>query len=285
MAALEPAIRHISDTAIWAAMYRAAETDRTQPLFRDPFARRLAGARGVAIAGTMRHQDRHAWAWVMRTVLFDRVIEEQVRAGVDTVVNLAAGLDARPYRMALPSTLRWFEVDLPDLVAYKTDALKGEQPRCRLERVALDVADASARRELFARIGAVGTNTLVVTEGLLIYLTAEAVVALGQDLAAPPSFRHWALDVASPGLLTLMQKEIGKTLDEAGAPFKFAPEEGPAFFERAGWTPVAVHSPLQTAAAFHRLPLFLRFIALFPEPARPGRRPWSGICLFEKRTG
>ena len=68
MAAPDPAIRHISDTAVWAAMYRAAETDRTRPLFRDPFARRLAGERGEAIAATMRHQEKHAGAWVTRTV-------------------------------------------------------------------------------------------------------------------------------------------------------------------------------------------------------------------------
>jgi O-methyltransferase involved in polyketide biosynthesis len=37
------------------------------------------------------------------------------------MVNLCAGLDARPYRMTLPSPLQWIEVDLPDLLAYKTE--------------------------------------------------------------------------------------------------------------------------------------------------------------------
>lgn len=46
----EPSIRHISDTALWAAVYRARETDRKDALFRDPFARRLAGERGEQIA-------------------------------------------------------------------------------------------------------------------------------------------------------------------------------------------------------------------------------------------
>jgi len=35
------------------------------------------------------------------------------------VVNLAAGLDARPYRMSLPASLQWIEVDLPEILAYK----------------------------------------------------------------------------------------------------------------------------------------------------------------------
>src|SRR3974390_288427 len=46
MADPEPLIRNISDTAFWAAIYRARETEQPNPLFRDPFARRLAGTRG-----------------------------------------------------------------------------------------------------------------------------------------------------------------------------------------------------------------------------------------------
>ena len=46
----EPTIRDISDTAIWAAIYRARETERPKALFRDPFAKRLTGERGERIA-------------------------------------------------------------------------------------------------------------------------------------------------------------------------------------------------------------------------------------------
>src|SRR4051794_2293342 len=45
----EPLIRNISDTALWVAMYRAWETERPDPVFRDPYARRLAGTRGEEI--------------------------------------------------------------------------------------------------------------------------------------------------------------------------------------------------------------------------------------------
>src|ERR1700737_3371087 len=100
MTPTEPTFRSVSDTAIWAAIYRARETDRPHALFRDPLARRLAGERGDRIAAAMRSQDRNEWAWVIRTYLFDRFIAEQVAQGADMVVNLAAGLDARPYRMA-----------------------------------------------------------------------------------------------------------------------------------------------------------------------------------------
>jgi O-methyltransferase involved in polyketide biosynthesis len=64
----------------------------------------------------------------MRTYLFDRFIARQVRGGIDLVINLAAGLDARPCRMDLPEELRWVEIDLPQMVSYKTEILAGERP-------------------------------------------------------------------------------------------------------------------------------------------------------------
>ncbi len=88
-------IRNISDTARSVAFYRALESERVDALFRDPFARRLAGARGEEIAAAMPTGQRHTWPYPVRTYLFDQFITEQVQQGADLVVNLAAGLDAR----------------------------------------------------------------------------------------------------------------------------------------------------------------------------------------------
>jgi methyltransferase (TIGR00027 family) len=281
----EPLIRNVSDTALWAAVYRAAETERPDALFHDPFARRLAGERGQQIADSVPGAVRADWAWVGRTYLFDQFIVEQLRQGVDMVVNLAAGLDARPYRMELPASLRWIEVDLPGILDYKEAALAGERPVCALERVRLDLSDVAARRELLARLGGQARKALILTEGLLIYLTADEAASLARDLAAPPSFQSWILDIASPGLLRLLQKNIGSQLSQASAALKFGPPEGPAFFEPYGWKPVKVISPLKTAARFKRLSFGMRLFALLPEPkGRKGSRPWSGICLLAKST-
>jgi methyltransferase (TIGR00027 family) len=278
-----PAVRNISDTALWAATYRARETERANALFKDPFARRLAGERGRQIAASFPSHDRAEWAWVMRTVLFDRFIAQRIAQGADMVVNLAAGLDARPYRMDLPASLPWIEVDLPDLLSYKEEILAGQKPVCALERVRLDLSDAQARRDLFRKLGQQAKNALVVTEGLLIYLTEAEVATLAEDLAAQPGFQHWILDIASPGLLQMLQREIGPTLSRAGAPLRFAPPEGPPFFAGHGWNPMAVRSPLKAAARAGRLPLWLRLVSLLPESSGPqGKRPWSGVCLLEK---
>lgn len=279
---LEPLIRNISDTARWVAVYRARESDRPDAVFRDPFARRLAGERGEQIANSMPLGRDNDWSMVTRTYLIDQFVMDQVRQGVDMVVNLAAGLDSRPYRLLLPPTLHWVEVDLPEILDYKENILRDEKPVCALERFRLDLSNLQARRALFTRLGSQARKALVITEGLIIYLTADAVAALAQDLAAPPAFHSWILDIASPGLLRMLQKKMTAQLSQA-APFKFAPDEGPDFFLRYGWKPADVRSLLKNAARLKRLPFFLRLIALLPESkSSPRKRPWSGICLLSK---
>ena len=280
----QPVVRNISDTARWAAVFRARETERADALFRDPYAERLAGKMGVEIANTLPEGNSHAWAWVARTYLFDWFIAQEIEQGTDMVVNLAAGLDARPYRMSLPASLQWIEVDLPEILTYKEGILANEKPVCALERVRTDLSDGSARRALFADLDRRAKRILILTEGLLIYLSAEEVAALADDLAAREHFQRWILDLASPGLLRVMQRTTGKQLSEVGAPFKFGPAEGPAFFTPHGWEPMQVKSLLKTATRFKRPPFFLRLLGRLPEKKGPARnRPWSGGCLFKKR--
>ena len=104
----------------------------------------------------------------------DEIIMRFVGLGAATVLNLAAGLDARPYRLELPETLRWLHVDLPDIVDYFRTQMAGERPRCELEFIAADMRDVQARREVFSHAASRGP-VLVITEGLLVYLEAEDV--------------------------------------------------------------------------------------------------------------
>ena len=278
-------VRDISDTAFWVAHYRAQETDRPDAVFRDPFARALAGDRGEKIAKAQRLGDQNAWSFMARTYLFDRFIQDAVRGGTDLVVNLAAGLDARPYRMDLPRTLQWVEVDLPAILDYKESVLKGAAPVCALERVRLDLSDEPARQALFRRRAAASSRAVVGTEGLIIYLRPEQVASLARDIGATPPFRTWITDLASPGLVKMMSARGGQMVAAAGAPFKFAPPDGPAFFTPLGWSHPRVEPLLRTAARLHRLPLFLTLLSKLPEPKRRSpNRPWSAVVQLERTS-
>src|SRR5436305_14769608 len=136
------AIENVSDTARWVAVYRAMESARPDALFRDPYADRLAGERGHQILDSLKHGRTYAWPMIVRTAVFDEIILDAVRQrGADLVVNLAAGLDARPWRLDLPASLRWVDADLPAMTEYKSGVMAGETPRCRYEAVAADLAD------------------------------------------------------------------------------------------------------------------------------------------------
>jgi methyltransferase (TIGR00027 family) len=263
------------------AVYRARETERPDAVFRDPFARALAGERGERIAQALTSPETDAWPFIARTHLFDRVVARQVKQGVDLIVNLAAGLDTRPYRMELPASLRWVEVDLPDILDYKEEILADAKPVCALERVRLDLSNVDARRGLFDRLGRSAKEVLVLSEGLVIYLMRQEVGALALDLAAPASVRHWVVDISSPGLVEMLKRRTGDVMNQAGAPFLFAPAEGPPFFTAYGWTPVDVRSIIKTAARLERLPFMLRMMSLLPESSgAQGSRPWSAVCLL-----
>ncbi len=279
----QPVIRNISDTALWAAVFRAWESQRPDALFRDPYAESLAGERGARIARELKFGTRHTWSWIARTYVVDQMIDAQIAAGAGMVVNLAAGLDTRPYRMALPASLRWIEIDLPAILDYKEEHLAAERPVCSLERLPLDLSDRGARREMFDELGRRANRALILCEGLMVYFSREQAAALADDLAGPSSFRTWILDLASPALLALMKKRMGALLEAAGAPLEFGPEEGPEFFVPHGWKPVRVQSLLHVAARVKRLPLWMRPFGLFPDRFPPGgKRPWGGACLLSR---
>ena len=278
----EPLIRNISDTALWVAAYRARESERPDAVFNDPYARKLAGDRGEQIAQAQTFSAKNSWSFVARTWLIDHFVDQEVAAGADAVLNLACGLDSRPYRLELPPQMRWIEVDLPPLLAYKEQILAGEKPRCRLERVALDLSDIAARRALFARVAAENKRVLVITEGLLVYLEREQVLSLGKDLADAPTFQRWIVDLQSPGLLKMLQKKMGAQM--VTTPMKFAPPEGPEFFLQCGWKPLEVRGMMKTAAKLNRLSFIMRLFAKLPEKPVAGNRPWGGICLLGKNS-
>ncbi|MEO6211733.1 MAG: SAM-dependent methyltransferase [Gemmatimonadaceae bacterium] len=281
------AIAHVSDTARWVAVYRAMESERPDALFNDPFARRLAGAKGDEIVRTLKDGTTMAWAMIVRTQIFDEIIMAEVGTdGIDLVLNLAAGLDARPWRLDLPPTLNWVDVDLPDILRYKLETLADAKPKCAYEAVEADLTDAEVGRALFARLGAHSKRTLVVTEGLLIYLSDAQVTALATDLHAVPSFTRWVIDLASPRLLKMMTKSWGKAVASGNAPFRFAPPNGTDFFRELGWEERAYHSTMEEAERLDRemkMMWLWRFIGRFyPARMREEFRRMSGTVVLER---
>jgi methyltransferase (TIGR00027 family) len=262
-------VSNVSDTARWVAVYRATESARPDALFKDPLAERLAGQHGRDIVSRVPRTMRSGWWLVARTKIIDDTIFEAIDDGCDRVLNLAAGLDTRPYRLDLPPEFTWVEGDLPALVAEKERLLADQTPRCQLTRHAVDLADPVARDRFLNEALAGAKRALVLTEGLLMYLESRDVAALSEAFTRP-EIAWWMVDLAGPGLKKFMNDKTDGMLENA--PFKFAPANGVGYFEDLGWQPIEVESVFEGARRFHRLPWMYRLVAYLPQPDATARR-------------
>jgi methyltransferase (TIGR00027 family) len=103
----EGLIHDVSDTAFMVAAFRAMATEQDDALLRDPLAGKLAGTHGRRIVENLsRGALLGKWFVVLRTCIIDAFIEKAVAAGIDTVLNLGAGLDTRPYRLLMSKSRR-----------------------------------------------------------------------------------------------------------------------------------------------------------------------------------
>ncbi len=277
-------IRNVSDTALWVAIYRAMESERPDAHFRDPFARRLGGERGEAIVRSMPKGTSMSWPMVVRTAVMDELLLAAIDDGVTTVLNLAAGLDARPWRLELPPTLRWLHVDLPDMVEYFRGHMAAETPRCEVEFVAADLREAEPRRAAIARALGHGP-VLVITEGLLVYLESAQVADLAREIHTLGPGTLWMGDLASPRLLRMLERNWQRNLQQGNAPFRFGPAENTGFFAPLGWRELAFRSTWAEALRLKRTMrgawMWQLLSRLQSAKQRDAMHRMSGIMLLE----
>ncbi|MFC6886559.1 SAM-dependent methyltransferase [Actinomadura yumaensis] len=183
----------VARTAVGVARMRAAESRRPDRLFDDPYAELFEAAAPdlpppeSPESGTLR--GLMAFQTVIRTRFYDDFLLRAC-AGVGRprqVVLLAAGLDTRAYRLAWPDGVAVYEIDAPDVLAFKDRTLADVAPRC--ERVA---CPADLREDWAERLAGAGFEpgrpTVWLAEGLLIYLSAEEAGRLLRrvgELSAP----------------------------------------------------------------------------------------------------
>ena len=126
-----------------------------------------------------------------RTKFFDEFFADAAAAGVRQAVILASGLDARGYRLTWPADMVLYEIDQPDVIAFKRQTLAGlgAEPRTDLRTVAIDLREDWARALAEAGFDA-NRPTAWIAEGLMGYLPPEAQDRLLDqigELSAPGS--------------------------------------------------------------------------------------------------
>lgn len=230
----------VADTGVLVAAIRAEETRRPDRLFDDPFAERLAGESGrrmlaeaVATSG-----DKSTLQIVVRTRFWDEALLNAVPP-VSQVVIVAAGLDARAYRLPWPDGTTVFELDQPAVIADKAATLTGDEPRCRRVAIGVDLTtdwtDTLRSNGFDPELPAVW-----LMEGLLQYLDEGAVHTLFERvdaLSAPGSVLLY--DIVGKTLLdSVMLAPVLEQMSRNGAPWLFGTDAPEQLCERLGWSAV-----------------------------------------------
>ncbi len=198
----------VGATALGVAASRAAETESDHPMISDPFARVFLDAAGDGV-----------WNWqaapnlpaelvdaepelplqmkamvgymACRTAFFDNFFLDATRAGIRQAVILAAGLDARSWRLPWPDGTTVYELDQPRVLDFKSATLQqhGAQPACHRIEVPVDL-----RHDWPAALRQAGFDPSAPSawsaEGLMPYLPAAAQDLLFErvnELTAPGS--------------------------------------------------------------------------------------------------
>jgi methyltransferase (TIGR00027 family) len=214
----------VGATATMVAAARALATGDTDPIINDPFAAPLVRAVGIdfftrvvdgdiepgdaGVDGTAELQTETD-SLAVRTRFFDEFFTDATAAGIEQSVILAAGLDSRAYRLNWPAGSIVYEVDQPQVVAFKTDTMAslGAEPTAQRRTVSIDLRDdwpAALRKSGFDDTKPSAWSA----EGLLMYLPPEAQDRLFDHITA----------LSAPGsrIATEYHPDNGSTMAERG---------------------------------------------------------------------
>ncbi|MDT5050866.1 MAG: hypothetical protein QOD88_1219 [Mycobacterium sp.] len=215
----------VGATATMVAAARALASEDTNPIINDPFAAPLVRAAGIdfftrvvdgEIDPTLEENvgengkgelQTETDSLAVRTRFFDEFFTNATAAGIGQAVILAAGLDARAYRLAWASGSVVYEVDQPKVVAFKTETMAGlgAKPTAERRTVSIDLREdwpAALRDSGFDDTKPAAWSA----EGLLMYLPPEAQDRLFDHITA----------LSAPGsqLATEYHPQTGPTMAE-----------------------------------------------------------------------
>jgi methyltransferase (TIGR00027 family) len=188
----------VGATATMVAASRALASQGPDPLLDDPYAAPLVRAVGLApfirlIDGEVSLDDddpalngrTRAEQMAVRTRFFDDFFIAATESGIRQAVILASGLDTRAYRLQWPTGTIVYEIDQPQVIDFKTNALAdlGANPTAERRTVSIDLREdwpTALRQQGFD----VNQPTAWNAEGLLPYLPPEAQDRLFDNITA-----------------------------------------------------------------------------------------------------
>ena len=182
-------------TAQGVAKQRLIETlaEPEERIINDPYADRFV--LGASVIKFMGHR-LNVWLaqklvpgfhehLISRTRFIDDLVKKNSASGVEQYVILGAGYDSRAHRLELPSSLRIFEVDQPEVQARKRSKLPEELSNLEnMTYVAVDFSHQSLTEQLMDAGFDQSKSTVFTLEGVSQYITKEAFDSMIKEMAA-----------------------------------------------------------------------------------------------------
>lgn len=252
------ALRTVSYTSQWTAAARALETERgADRLFDDPYARELAFPEGFNLLSKYGGGVLKEFV-AIRTWYLDKAITETLETtDICQVVLVAAGMDTRAFRLAIPSHVKIYEVDHLNLL---------QEKRRRLER--LGAKPVAVRREVGADLSTDWLPALIeagfdrtqpvlwIPEAVFFFLTEDQATTLLRTLrSASAANSMLAVDILSRSLLTSPATQLFlAALRKDGIPWLFGTDNPEEFLADRGWRVTELKEPGEPGAGKNRWP-------------------------------
>lgn len=252
----------VAQTSRWMAAARARESRRPDALFDDPLAAAFAGREGFAWLEGLELS--RLWGGpglyiVIRTRFFDDfLLSSCLSTGARQIVLLAAGMDARAFRISWPPQTRLYELDRPEVLAAKGTVIDrtGARPACERHAIGADLGGHPSWSEALLEAGyEVREPSVWLVEGLLFYMSEGVVHQLLDTvsaLAAPGS--RLGADLVNEDLLrSPTMWPLLSTFAWRGLVGCFGTNHPEALFFEHGWESQAIQ-PGEQGANYGRWP-------------------------------
>jgi methyltransferase (TIGR00027 family) len=258
----------VARTAMYMSLIRHYESQRPDALFHDPFAEvvvaalagtpeidELAAGLGVAADSFGDSLDKPEFRYFpVRTRYFDDRLITAMGGSIRQVVSLAGGLDGRPMRLECPPSTQWYELDLPEMVAFKREltAGAGMTPTCTLRSVGTNLES-----DWYDALHEAGFDprqpTVWLVEGLLMYLSDESADRLLAQLTRVSAPRSELLaEHMDTRMLATRGGTIQGAVESQNSPFVSARDDLADWLAGYGWR-ARVHRGSDPAIGYGRL--------------------------------
>ena len=251
-------MKPISNTAFYCCGIRMLDAQSPRPVCADQYAKRCMDARGLEIFRQFGGESGPNISNVARHRYIDDFLRaELAREPRLRVILIGCGFDSRAFRL---SGGTWFELDEPQLIAYKNEALPASEAPNPLQRIPIDFGTDSLEEKLRPLAGP--APTVFVIEGVTMYLTVDSLRATLDVLQRLFPDHRIVADLMTARFINSYGRNIRRIVASLGA--QMIPPEDPALpFRQAGYRQLSSESIIGLALRYRSqqaLSLLLRVV-------------------------